>query len=287
MPLPKRRIEALDQRDDVAVLVDHGQVDRVAARGVGQRRRTSTGSTLHAAFAGSISFARAASRASLLSIGSTGTFVELRVGDVAQHVGVGELLRFDHHVQRLGAVEPVLARADTAPSCSASSARRCPACSAAARTPSSRDRSSRSGRPTPAGTPSGRRRSSSRPSRARPRGSPRRSCLRRSRPASLRRDQPQRRGEVGVLEHFAGRAAAGRRAGTSSPRSGSAASFADQPAHASAITSVTGNPFVGVEDRRRQQVRHRQRAEPRRAARPSPPPRPGRSRCRCRCPASA
>ena len=46
---------------------------------------------------------------SLLSIGRTGTFAKLRIGDVAQHVGVGELLRFDHHVHRLRARQAVLA----------------------------------------------------------------------------------------------------------------------------------------------------------------------------------
>ena len=33
---------------------------------------------------------------------------EPRIADVAQHVGVGQLLRFDHDVQRVGTVEAVL-----------------------------------------------------------------------------------------------------------------------------------------------------------------------------------
>ena len=102
-------VDALNQRDDVAVLVDRREVDGVAAGGVrqavehrwldvrgGPRRIDQSGARCLAC--------------ALSSIAGTGVVAEPWIADVPQHVGVGQLLRFDHHVQRLGAVESVLAQ---------------------------------------------------------------------------------------------------------------------------------------------------------------------------------
>ena len=99
-------VVALDQRDDVAVLVDRGHVDRVVALRVGdagQLRRLDLAGGLRL-----IDQLRAIDRARLAQERVDRIAREPRIADVAQHVGVGELLRFDHHVQRVGAVEAVV-----------------------------------------------------------------------------------------------------------------------------------------------------------------------------------
>jgi hypothetical protein len=101
-PAAERRREALDERHNVAVAVDRREVDRLAAAGglAGKGRR------LH----------RARCLLHVYQPGSSGCvgFVnhcgdrhvhECRIGHVALHVGVGELLGLDHHVQRLRAME--------------------------------------------------------------------------------------------------------------------------------------------------------------------------------------
>ena len=91
-----------------------GHVDRVVALRVGdarQLRRLDLAGGLRR-----VDQLRAIDRARLVEQRVHRDFAEARIADVAQHVGVGELLRFDHHVQRVGAVEAVFARADTAPS---------------------------------------------------------------------------------------------------------------------------------------------------------------------------
>ena len=46
---------------------------------------------------------------------ATGSFGKFRVADVADKIGVGELFRLDHGVQRGGGVQAVLRRAEMSP----------------------------------------------------------------------------------------------------------------------------------------------------------------------------
>ncbi len=101
-------VVALNERDDVAVLVDHGHVDRVVALRVGHA--VEPGGLDRAGGLRGVDQLRARCAArGLLRSASTGISRESRIADVPQHVGVGQLLRLDHHVQRVGAVEAVLA----------------------------------------------------------------------------------------------------------------------------------------------------------------------------------
>ena len=100
-----------------------------------------SGSTCAAARAACRWTPRGAPRAPSSSSAGTGAAAKRGIAHPAQHVGVGELLGLDHRVQRVHAVEAVARRAAAAPSGPASSAPRCPGCWAAARRPSSRDRS--------------------------------------------------------------------------------------------------------------------------------------------------
>ena len=101
-------VDALDQRDDVAVAVDDGEVDRVVARRIGQAVK---GGRAHVVRRTAGTNLRCAPlRMWLVEHRRDRRLREARVADVAQHVRVGELLRLDHHVQRAGAVEAVLAQ---------------------------------------------------------------------------------------------------------------------------------------------------------------------------------
>ena len=236
------RIQALNQRDDVAVLVDGGQVDRVAAARVGQAVERDGLHVARGACAGSIRRARSFAR-SLLSMRRHRHRREPRIRHVAQHVGIRELLRLDHHVQGARAVQAVLRRAGTAPSGSASSAPRSPRCSAAAPTRSSRGRSSKSDRPTRAGTAAGLRRSSCRRADARRRGWRRRSFRRRSRPRlfpATSRSDAASSGFRNISPAFGARPLTR----YSFAACSSAASFAADPAHPCAMMSVTGKPLA-------------------------------------------
>ena len=154
-------VEALNQRDDVAVAIHHGEIDGVAAdsgrRCPARYRAIGAGAVDQAgAFAGVIHGEHAGHR----------HLAEARVGDVAVQVGIGQFLRLDlrRAVRRRRA--GCNRRAETAPGCSASRARRCPVRWAAARRPSSRGIRWRSAPPIPPGTPPGRRQCSLPPRRS-------------------------------------------------------------------------------------------------------------------------
>ena len=108
-------VDALNQRDDIAVLVDCREIDRVAAGRVGQAVQLPRARRRQPPASGSISRARV-SACALLSIAVVPASRETRIADVAQHVRIGQLLRFDHHVQRGSALKPVLTPGGTAPS---------------------------------------------------------------------------------------------------------------------------------------------------------------------------
>ena len=108
------RVVALDQRNDIAVLIDRRHVDRLAAVRVRAPAVISEGSTLHDAFSILISPARVLAR-SFESICATGTGAEARVADIARHIGIGQLLRLDHDVQRRRGVVAVILAAGNSP----------------------------------------------------------------------------------------------------------------------------------------------------------------------------
>ena len=93
-------VVALDERAAVAVLVDDGQIDRVAVRPASDRRRARRS----AAFSRSISLPRR-SAYSLEISSATGSLAEGRVGVEPGAVGEGQLLGLDEQVQILGAAE--------------------------------------------------------------------------------------------------------------------------------------------------------------------------------------
>ena len=98
-------VRALDERDDVAVPVDGGKIDRIAAvrgRDAFERRRLDGGGGVRR-----IDHRRPRSRVLLVDQRRERCRREARIGRVAEHIGIGELLRFDHHVQRSRAVEPI------------------------------------------------------------------------------------------------------------------------------------------------------------------------------------
>ncbi len=89
-------VVALNQRDDVAVSVDHGHVDRVVSLAVGHARQARGLHRGLRAFAdqpgalGGILFAQHLLDRHLR---------HAHIARIAQHVCIGELLGLDHHVQ--------------------------------------------------------------------------------------------------------------------------------------------------------------------------------------------
>ena len=106
-PRAEAAVVALDERHDVAVLVDDGHVDGVVALGVGDPGQP-IGQHLARRFVGHDQLGTI-DGACLVEHRRGRDHREARVADVPQHVGVGQLLGLDHHVQGVRAVEAVLA----------------------------------------------------------------------------------------------------------------------------------------------------------------------------------
>ena len=99
-------IVALDQRHDVAVAIDHAQVDRVLPSRLRDRGEVATASPGRPR---AVVDERGPPHRALLVEHLRDRHVrEARIADVAQQIGIGQLLRFDHHVHRARAVEPVV-----------------------------------------------------------------------------------------------------------------------------------------------------------------------------------
>ena len=107
-PGPEAVVIALDERHHVAVAIDDRQVDRVVPLHVGRPDRGCDGSTWHCARPESISAARVTARL-LVEHRRHGHLAETLVADVPEQVGIGELLGFDHRVQRARRVEAEVA----------------------------------------------------------------------------------------------------------------------------------------------------------------------------------
>jgi hypothetical protein len=98
-------VVALNERDDVAGGIDDGEIDRVAALLVGDRREL--GWWFTARGPGRVDQARARRRVRRIEHLSDGDIRQARVAHIAQDIGVGELLGLHHHVQRLRGVKSV------------------------------------------------------------------------------------------------------------------------------------------------------------------------------------
>ena len=103
------RIVALDQRHHVAVAIHDAQIDGVCCRAA-----ACPATTLQFALSGSISLARVAAN-SLESSCAHRQLRKFRIADVAHQIGIGQLLRFDHGVQRGARSSARSYRAETSP----------------------------------------------------------------------------------------------------------------------------------------------------------------------------
>src|SRR5258705_470319 len=107
-PAAEPLVDALNERHDVAVAIDCGKIDRVAAVARGDRidrdRLGSHGRRVRP------DQPRARFRSLLVHERRHRDAPELRIGGVPQHVRVGALLGLDHHVQRCGGREAVVAQ---------------------------------------------------------------------------------------------------------------------------------------------------------------------------------
>ena len=137
----KTREITLDQRDDIALPVDAGEIGRVTrgrTSGIGLAVRLLR-----------IDQLRALLRVFLREQSGHRNLRKSRIGVIPRQIGIGQLHRFDSLVQLFRAERPELWLARTVPGCSTFPAPPCPARWAAIRKLSIRDRSLRSARPTP------------------------------------------------------------------------------------------------------------------------------------------
>ena len=197
-------VDALNQRHDVARR-DRSPTGRSCRRRAEVVRPSKTdGSTRAPRPPAAISRARAL-RCALSSIAADRHGAKPRIADVAQHVGVGQLLGFDHHVQRAARCEAVLAQRKLFHQVEHHQRGDALRVRRQLVDASSRDRSSRSDRPSRLELAQvGRGHRAAACSFEHREDGRRPSAPRRTRPRHRSRSVAERRGEIGVPEELAG-----------------------------------------------------------------------------------